>query len=281
MIDGKTKLIGLMGDPVEHTKSPQIHNFIAEKLNDNVVYVPFHVTADGLSDAVAGAFDLGITGMNVTVPHKQNVMREASDVDTSALEIGAVNTLVRTENGYKGYNTDYMGFIRELSTLSVDVSGREVMVLGAGGAAKAVVYALQRLGASHIFNLNRSKEKAQAAFGGMKDILVLTYDEYVNLPRKKYICIQCTSVGLHPNDDACVIDNEDFYDLVDIGIDAIYTPAETMFMKHVKEHGGKAYNGLRMLIYQAVASYELFLEKNVPEETVNELYGMLCREIYE
>lgn len=281
MIDGRTKLIGLIGDPVEHTKSPAIHNFIAQKLNDNVVYVPFHVKGEGLADAVAGAYDLGILGMNVTVPHKQSVMREACDVDTAALEIGAVNTLVRTENGYKGYNTDYLGFIRELRAVSADPAGSDVIVLGAGGAAKAVVYALEKLGAAHLYILNRSRQRAEEAFGGLENVTVLEYSGYAGIPAGRHICIQCTSVGLHPDDEACVMDDGSFFDLVGTGIDAIYNPEETIFMKRVREHGGEAYNGLKMLIYQAVASYELFLDRQVPHEIVDELYGELCGEIYE
>lgn len=274
-IDGRTKVAGLIGDPVEHTKSPAIHNFLAEKLHDNIVYLPFHVKPEGLSDAVSGAFDLGVTGLNVTVPHKQNVMREAAELDTAALEIGAVNTLVRSERGYIGYNTDYIGFIRELQHYSVDVNGREAVVLGAGGAAKAVVYGLKKLGASRIYVMNRTKERAAAAFGNMENVSILSYMEAERLSGKKYVCIQCTSVGLQTGDDSCVVSDDAFFDMVDTGIDIIYKQGGTGFMKRVAAHGGRSYDGLRMLMYQAVSAYELFTDRKIPPELTEELYEKL------
>ncbi len=275
-IDGKTKVIGLIGDPVEHTGSPAIHNFLAEKLGDNVVYVPFHVKKAGLASAIKGAYDLGITGLNVTVPHKQQVMQEVTELEDAALEIGAVNTISVSRKGYKGYNTDFSGFMREMDYYSVIAYNRNVIMLGAGGAAKAVMYALQKTGASKIYVLNRSKNKAKELFGHYKNVEILGFDEWKKIPQASdYICIQCTSVGLSPRDDECVIKDDDFFDLVSTGVDLIYVPKETVFMKKLKERGKEAYNGLRMLIYQAVASYEIFMDKEVPSNVLEELYEKL------
>ena len=274
-VDGKTGILGIIGDPVEHTGSPAIHNLIAEKLGDNVVYVPFHVKSRGLEEAVRGAYALGIEGLNVTVPHKVEVMQYVTELDDAALEIGAVNTLSRIRGGYRGYNTDFSGFTRELDSLDIQVNGRDVIVLGAGGAAKAVMYALQRLRARHIYLLNRNAEKAEVAFGKQKDTTILGMEDWKSVPEGRYICVQCTSVGLSPNDGDCVIEDEAFYDLVESAVDLIYKPKETAFMKKVASHGGRAYNGLRMLVYQAVSSYEFFMKKEVPEEVVEELYRAL------
>ena len=275
-IDGKTKVIGIIGDPVEHTGSPAIHNFLAEKLGDNVVYVPFHVDRGNLAEAVRGAYGLGITGLNVTVPHKQAVMAEVTELDDAALEIGAVNTIAVSKKGYKGYNTDFSGFMRQMDHDSVIAYNREVIMLGAGGAAKAVMYALQKTGASKIYVLNRSKSKANEIFGKSKNVEILGFDEWEKIPKSPdHICIQCTSVGLSPHDDECVIKDDAFFDLVETGVDLIYVPRETVFMKKLGERGKKAYNGLRMLMYQAVASYEIFMDREVPAQVLEELYEEL------
>ncbi len=275
-VDGKTKIIGIIGDPVEHTGSPAIHNFLAEKLGDNVIYVPFHVKKEGLASAIKGAYDLGIQGLNVTVPHKQLVMQEVTELDDAALEIGAVNTISMSRKGYKGYNTDFSGFMRQMDHYSVIVYNKPVIMLGAGGAAKAVMYALQKIGASKIYVLNRSKSKAKDLFGNYKNVEILGFDEWKNIPQDdQYICIQCTSVGLYPKDNECVIKDDGFFDLISTGIDLIYVPKETVFMKKLRERGREAYNGLRMLIYQAVASYEIFLDREVPADVLEELYEEL------
>lgn len=274
-INGNTKVLGLIGDPIEHTGSPAIHNRLAEKLGDNVVYVPFEVRAKRLEEAVEGAYALGIEGLNVTVPHKVEVMQYVTELEDAALDIGAVNTLSRIRGGYRGYNTDFSGFMRELDKLDIQVNGKNVIVLGAGGAAKAVMYSLKRLGARHIDILNRNKDKAESIFGGQPNITIRGFRDWRSIPEGKYICIQCTSVGLSPDDDACVIEDEDFFDLVDSAVDLIYKPKETAFMKKVAAHGGRAYNGLRMLVYQAVSSYEFFMKKEVPEEAAEELYNEL------
>ncbi len=274
-ISGKTRVLGLIGDPVEHTGSPRIHNFIADKMGDDIVYVPFHVNGEGLEEAIEGAYALDILGLNVTVPHKIEVMQHVTELDDAALEIGAVNTLQMIKGGYKGYNTDFSGFMRELDSVDIQVNGRNVIMLGAGGAAKAVMYSLQKLGARSIYVLNRNQEKAQALFGKMENVVILGFDKWDMIPKGKYVCIQCTSVGLSPDDDKCVIEEDRFFDLVDEAVDLIYKPKETAFMKRVAQHGGKAYNGLRMLMYQAVSSYEFFMRKEVPEEIIKELYDEL------
>ena len=274
-INGRTTVLGLIGDPVEHTESPSIHNLLAEKLGDNVVYVPFRVDGRHLEEAVEGAYALGMEGLNVTVPHKVEVMQYVTELDDAALDIGAVNTLARIRGGYRGYNTDFSGFIRELDKLDIQVNGKSVIVLGAGGAAKAVVHSLKKLRADHIYILNRSIGKAQKIFAGTDNVTISGFDDWESIPKGKYTCIQCTSVGLSPDDDACVIDDEGFYDLIESAVDLIYKPKETAFMKKVVSHGGRAYNGLRMLVYQAVSSYEFFMRKEVPEEVAEELYNEL------
>ena len=162
-INGSTRLIGLMGNPIEHTLSPLIHNEISEKMGINSVYVPFKVTDEGVDKAVKGAYELNILGMNVTVPHKNSVMGSLVEIDDIAKHIGAVNTLVRLpkKNGYKGFNTDMPGLKRQITEDGICLKGRTVAILGAGGAAKAVVYMCLSEGAGKIYLLNRTISRAR------------------------------------------------------------------------------------------------------------------------
>ena len=139
-IDGHTKLCGLIGNPVAHTLSPLIHNTLAELTGISLVYGSFLVDQGKLAEAVPGAFALHIHGMNVTVPYKSDVIPLLSEIDELAEKIGAVNTLVRTEDGFKGYNTDMPGLYRAMCSDGMEIANREVLILGAGGAARAVAF---------------------------------------------------------------------------------------------------------------------------------------------
>ena len=284
-INGHTRLCGLIGNPVEHTLSPTIHNTLAQMEGHNLVYVPFHVEKGHLSDAVKGAFGLNILGMNVTVPYKSDVIESLTDIDDLAEKIGAVNTLVRTNTGYKGYNTDILGLYRAMVSERIRLEGEKVILLGAGGAARAVAFLCAEKNAEKVYLLNRSIEKAQAvadevnaAFG--KDcITAMTMDAYQELPEGKYLAIQGTSVGLHPDSDKAVIEDEAFYRKIHTGYDLIYKPAETKFMKLVKENGGMAYNGLKMLLYQGIIAYELWNQISVSEEKAMAIYKILVEKV--
>lgn len=279
-IDGKTRLLGLMGDPVEHTLSPVIHNTLSEILGLNNVYVPFHVKKEGLAKAVEGAFQLNILGLNVTVPHKNDVIASLSSVSDEGLAIGAVNTLVRTENGYRGYNTDMLGLTREIKSYGIELVGRKVIILGAGGAAKAVAYMCMAEKASDIYILNRTLEKATEiaehmnSFFGRQTIRAMKLSDWRDL-EGKYIVIQSTSIGLKPDNDRAVIEDEDFYRMIDTGVDLIYSPFETKFMKLCRRNGAKAYNGLKMLLYQGIIAYELWNDISVSEEVADRVYEVL------
>lgn len=285
-IDGHTKLLGVIGDPIEHTLSPVIHNTLNEILGRNCVYVPFHVKETGLRSAVLGAFDLNVFGMNVTVPHKNAVMDVLQEVDEVAKAIGAVNTLVRSENGYKGYNTDMEGLQRALHSDGISLKNRTVVLLGAGGAAKAVAYMCIQEQAKAVYILNRTLEKAKAIAASMNEwfhcnvMQAMTLEEAGSLPQEPWIVFQCTSLGLPPHTDAVVIDDRMFYQNVEIGVDLIYNPAETRFMHLVKEAGGRAYNGLKMLLYQGIIAYELWNEVSVTEQQAETVYDRLYETLH-
>lgn len=277
-IDGNTRLCGLIGYPVKHTMSPVIHNYLAGCMGNNLVYVPFEV-ADNIAAAVKGAYELNVLGMNVTVPYKKNVMEVLAAVDENAARIGAVNTLVRVEGGYKGYNTDYLGLKRAMAEENIPVEGQDVVILGAGGAANAVVYMCAQAGAKNIYLLNRTFKTAQQladrihGYFPQTVITAMEMTDYGQLPDVPLIAIQTTSVGLAPDCGRVVIEDGSFYEKITKAVDIIYNPSETMFMKKVREHGGYACNGLKMLLYQGVTAYEMWNNMEV-DETV-------CRKIYE
>ncbi|MEE0919207.1 MAG: shikimate dehydrogenase [Lachnospiraceae bacterium] len=283
-INGKTRTCGLIGNPVEHTMSPLIHNYLAETNNINMTYVPFHVKEDKIGDAVKGAFGLNILGVNVTVPYKTDVIEHLSDIDSLAQKMGAVNTLVRTDNGFKGYNTDVSGLLRAMRSDGVEIAGEDVIILGAGGVGRAVVFMCASNNAAKVHIINRSEEKAKAVADEVNKALntdivdTLSVNDYMKLVEgndKKYLVIQCTSVGLSPNDAETFIDNKDFYKCVKTGYDLIYNPWETKFMKLVKEQGAEAYNGLKMLLYQAIDAFELWNNCKIDDETANKTYEKL------
>ena len=160
-IDGRTRICGLIGNPVEHTLSPVIHNTLAQRFGHNLVYVPFPVEAGRVTEAVAGASALQLLGLNVTVPYKGEVIPCLCEVDSLAAAIGAVNTLVAAPGGFKGYNTDMEGLYRAMTTEGIRIADEEIILLGAGGAARAVAYLCAVKGAKRVYLLNRTVEKAQ------------------------------------------------------------------------------------------------------------------------
>ena len=160
-IKGTTRVCGLIGNPVGHSISPVIHNTLADITKTNMVYTTFKVDKEDVAKAVEGAYALDILGLNVTVPHKQGVMDVLVDIDPLAKAIGAVNTLVRKDGGYKGYNTDILGLKRELEDESISLCGNNCIILGAGGAARAIAFLCAQSGANKVYMLNRTIEKAE------------------------------------------------------------------------------------------------------------------------
>lgn len=285
VINGKTKVCGLIGNPVEHSVSPLIHNTLSGMLGINLAYVTFKVLKGEVAEAVNGAYALNIQGLNVTVPHKQEVIDVLKDVDPLAESIGAVNTLVRIPGGYKGYNTDILGLKRSMELENVSVKDREVIILGAGGASRAIAFLCASEGACKVYLLNRTLKKAEDIAGavnghmGKKVIYPMELSDYGQLKGESYICIQTTSVGLHPNDNDAPVSDGDFYRRIETGIDIIYNPYETQFMKYVKMAGGKAFNGLKMLLYQGIAAYELWNDVTVSRECADKVYEILKKEL--
>lgn len=258
--------------------SPAIHNTLARNCGHNLVYVPFFVEEGQVADAVKGAYALNILGLNVTVPYKSEVIKSLVEVDELAAKIGAVNTLVRAHGGYKGYNTDMSGLQRAMESEGIRIEGEEIILLGAGGASRAVAYLCASKKAKKVYMLNRTFEKAQKVADevnesfGCEIIVPMLLSDYPKLPDGKFLTIQGTSVGLAPKDNEAVIEDTAFYQKVHTGFDLVYRPFTTRFMKLVKEAGGQAYNGLKMLLYQGVNAYELWNQVEISDKEADEAY---------
>ena len=297
MIKGSTKLFGIFGNPIEHTLSPFIHNTLAEIIDEDSVYTAFHVS-DEPGKAAEGAFAMGVEGLNITVPFKQDIMKSLVDIDRTAEAIGAVNTLVRAENGYKGYNTDVYGIKRALDE-SLDISGHDAVILGAGGAARAVVYMCMESGCAKVYIVNRTIEKAKALademnrkFSAMTSTsdsasamtstsvaIPVAVSDISTIDSEQFVLIQCTSLGLKPGD-GLLVDDDSFYEKAAFGYDLIYNPKDTPFTKKLAEIGIAGDNGLSMLLYQAVKSHELWTGREIPEEAVRKTYAALRKKVY-
>lgn len=284
-IDGKTRICGLMANPVEHTLSPLIHNTVSKKLGVNMAYVPLKPEKEGLDDAVKGAYELNILGMNVSVPYKSQVIESLKEIDSMAEAIGAVNTLVRIEGGYKGYNTDILGLKRAMELEGVAIKDKPVVILGAGGVSKAVAHLCVSEGAACVWILNRTLPRAEELAAQVNGyyhtdkVKVLALEDYKKLPKERYLAIQTTNVGMHPNVDEAVIEDRSFYEQVENAYDMVYTPFTTKFMKNAMECGARAFNGLRMLVYQGICAYEMWNQVTVPEQISEEVYELLKKEL--
>lgn len=281
-INASTQVCGLIGNPVGHSVSPVIHNNLASIYGHNLVYVPLEVPEGRLEDAIKGADAFGFLGMNVTVPYKSGVIPFLHSIDPLAEKIGAVNTLVRESDGYRGYNTDMPGLYRAMVSDGVEVEGKEVILLGAGGVARAVALLLLEKGAKHVTILNRTLEKAQGiaeeinGYAGTEFATAMRLSEYGHLDQSnKYLVIQATNVGMYPNVDAAVIEDEDFYRLVDVGYDMIFNPMDTKFMQLTRKAGGRAYHGLKMLLYQGIIAYELWNQTQIKEQDAAGIYELM------
>ena len=280
-INGYTRTCGVIGHPVEHTMSPAIHNTLARELGENLVYVPFHVPVGHVGQAVEGAYALNLLGMNVTVPYKSEVLPYLKETDPLAETIGAVNTLVRTEGGSKGYNTDMPGLYRAMCEDGVEIAGERVLILGAGGVARAVAILAAEKKAAEIIILNRTREKAARiaeevnGLGGRQLAGALALEEYASLPEGNYLAIQATNVGMFPKTGEAVIEDAAFYRKIHTGYDLVFNPARTRFMSLVQQSGGRAFGGLKMLLYQGIIAYELWTGAQVDRALAEKAYEQM------
>ena len=274
-VTGSTRVLGIIGDPIGHTLSPEIHRLLAKACKKNTVYLPFRVKSEDLRTAMEGVRALGILGLNVTVPHKMHVIPFLDACTDEAKEMGAVNT-VRNENGrLVGHNTDGLGFLRSLLRQGISLAGMRVAVLGAGGAASGICTSLGKSGVREIFIVNRTWERGEALADFLKkkgiNAAVCPLSELSEID----LLINTTSVGMIPHTDEAITTDFSFMKQGGYVYDAVYAPRETKLLEKAREAGLRTVSGIGMLIEQAVLSYEFFTGGRVPEKAVSDLYDRL------
>ena len=264
-VDGHTKIFGLLGNPIEHTQSPFIHDLFYKATKFNGIYNPFFVPKGYLEQAIIGMRGLSLAGLNVTIPYKVDVMKYLDHIDPMASAIGAVNTIVSQGGQLIGYNTDWIGLKMACAYYQIPINNRNCVILGAGGAARGAVAMCLKEEAASIVILNRTPEKALQI---KKELELINSDIPINvgtlndlsLIKEGATVIQTTSVGMHPYTKLSPISAEEFFQKVDFIVDIIYNPKETVFMTKGKEHQVKVLNGLSMLFFQALKAFEYWTD---------------------
>lgn len=263
MLTGHTRVVGVIGDPIEHSRSPQMHNAAFAKAGLDYVYVPFHVRPDDLAQAIAGFKALNVVGINVTLPHKQAIIPHLTSISREAELIGAVNTLTFLADGIHGDNTDAPGVLRALEEnggMSVPV-GENVVVLGAGGAARAVVVAFALAGVASITIANRTTEKAVALAEEMHQKtgvpmhgMGLTDARVPAAVRQSALLVNTATASMDLTQPLLI--SADWLQPNAIVYDIVYTPPVTPLMAAAAERGCQTLGGIGMLIHQGAIAFE-------------------------
>jgi shikimate dehydrogenase len=275
-ITAKTTLVGLIGWPISHSVSPVMHNAAFAELRLNWRYVPLPVHPERVAEAVAGVRALGLRGVNVTVPHKQAVMPHLDRWSPAAAAIGAVNTIIVGEEGeLLGDNTDAAGFVTDLRANGVHPAGKRVLVVGAGGAARAVVYGLAEAGCGSIVLLNRTLDKAENLLAAMRELfpavpmLARPFPEGVaESAADAELIVNCTSLGMSPNLEGLPWDEDVEFAPGQTVYDLVYNPAVTRLLQLASVDGATVIGGLGMLIHQGAIAFERWTGETAPVDVM-------------
>ncbi|PVX26529.1 MAG: shikimate dehydrogenase [Candidatus Bathyarchaeum sp.] len=273
-ISGKTRVCAIIGDPVEHSLSPVMHNAAFKELGLNLVYVAFTVTAKELKTAVLGTRSMGFKGLNVTMPHKNAVMNYLDDVDATAKSIGAVNTVLSNHGKLIGYNTDGNGAMIALQENGVYPEEKKLVLLGAGGAAKAIAYQAAQ-DVDELVILNRTAEKAKKlaesvkSFGAKIKCGTLSSKVLTEELETADILVNATSVGMHPNVESSPVPSDLLHSDLCV-MDIIYNPLHTKLLNDAKAVKAKVVSGIEMLIYQGAVAFEIWTNCPAPVEVMRQ-----------
>jgi shikimate dehydrogenase len=275
-VEGTTRVVGILGHPVDHSLSPRMHNAAFAALGLDFVYVPFRATPDTIRSAVRAMRTLGIVGFNITVPYKQDVLRLVDRLTPGANAIGAVNTIWRDGEEIVGENTDAPGFVEALRKHGVKTRGARVLVIGAGGSARAVLHALREGGAANVVLANRTKTKAaKLAREFAAEAAGLDALEHADLLSTRTLVVNCTPVGLKGGDflgyaakatpKSCA------------HFDLAYGRDLTPFLKLAARAGRPTIDGRHMLVHQGAAAFRLFTGKKAPVDVMLAAVGVAGR----
>jgi shikimate dehydrogenase len=272
-ISGKTRVCGVIGDPIGHSLSPTIHNAAFNHMKLDFVFLAFHVKAADLENAVRGMRGLGIHGLNVTMPHKNAVISYLDEVGSAVKFLGSANTILNENGKLCGFNTDGVGALNALRENSADLSDKKVLLLGAGGAAKAMAFSFAQE-AESLCILNRAPEKASVLADALNRVFgkkivggVLSSSAVQKNLQDADILVNATSVGMHPHVDRSLVEPQWLKPNLAV-MDIVYNPVETKLAKDAKAAGAKVVSGVEMLIYQGAESFEIWTGKSAPIEVM-------------
>ncbi|MEM1251067.1 MAG: shikimate dehydrogenase [Cyanobacteria bacterium P01_H01_bin.21] len=277
-IKGTTQLLGVIGYPVKHSMSPIMHNAAVATLDLDYVYLPFPIAPERLKVAVDGFAAVGLQGFNITIPHKQTIMPLLTTVTDVAQAIGAVNTVWWSDTGWCGTNTDAAGFMAPLQSLKRDWQQLPALVLGNGGAARAVVAACHQLGCPEILVAGRNAKKL-AAFAQswqpsplQPHLSTHTWDQLDSLLPRAGLIVNATPIGMAPNVEASPLadDQLSLLDAQAIAYDLIYTPRPTQFLQQAATAGLTTFDGLEMLVQQGAAALEIWTQQPPPVDVMRQ-----------
>ena len=280
MLDFDTEKLGVIGYPLKHSLSPLIHNNAIEKLGLNYQYQPIEIKPGKFDTSISGLKIMKIKGFNVTIPYKEQILSYLDETSKEVNVIGAANTIVNIDGKYKGYNTDVIGIKVSLEDFANELKDSKVIVLGAGGAARAVVYSLiEHFAVSEIHLYNRTKEKAEkikkqfSAKLNFEGIACYKFDEahIIENSQQTSLIINTTPIGMHPDVRNSPVNNDGLFRKDKLYFDLIYNPLKTEFLKKAERKGGTAINGLKMFVGQAAEAFKLWTGKEFPIEESEEL----------
>ncbi|MGG4104717.1 shikimate dehydrogenase [Paenibacillus lautus] len=273
MIERDYLLLGVMGDPIGHSKSPAMHHAAITVLGLSGAYVPLHIRPEGLSDAIQAVKALGFRGVNVTIPHKVEVMKHLDVVDEGARRIGAVNTIVNDNGQLTGYNTDGIGYVRSLKDEACpDLKGKRIVVIGAGGAARGIIYALTGEGPEKISIVNRTSAKALALaeeWSSLADLRGYGEDHAREALSDADVVINTTSVGMFPRVSELPIPMEYIPEGIVVS-DLIYNPLKTELLRVSELRQCTVHGGLGMFINQGAYAFEYWTGLTAPVQAMKE-----------
>lgn len=276
---GHTKVLGVFGHPISHSLSPVMHNAAIRSLNIDYIYVPFHVLPKNLPRAVEGIRGMEIAGVNVTIPHKERVIELLDEVSEYSMQIRSVNTITNVDGHLRGDTTDGPGFVRSATAAWGKLDGCKTLLIGAGGSAKAVAFALAQIGCEIVI-ANRTRERAVELAEGLREVFEAGVFRVVELSGQALgeeipkidLVVNTTSVGMHPDVDGIAL-SPDLLRRNLLVYDLVYNPARTRLVIEAERRGASAVTGLKMLVYQGAMSFEMWTGLEAPIAVMEEAAG--------
>jgi len=284
VVGGATKVVGVIGDPIEHSLSPRMHNAAFENLGLDYIYLALRVLEKDLKNAVKGAKAFNLKGFNVTIPHKVSIIKFLDEIDLTARKIGAVNTVVNEDGKLLGYNTDGLGALEALREEGVDPEGKKIVVIGAGGASRAITFQLASI-CSKLLILNRTRIRAVKLAGELTNIGFevegrgLTLKSLESGLNDSNILINTSSVGMYPNVTESPVPKE-FLRKDLVVFDIVYSPLETSLLRYARSVGAKSINGVGMLVNQGAVGFKMWTGYEAPRDIMRRavIEGLLGRD---